>query len=144
MTVNVVSMYELNSINALSSRGDFWPPICRLFGYGTVDWIAFQLALRIYDDSCVILEIDPGTVDSPVNFTLADDHCWRHLSAELGFPVAANGDENDIANGSGRVSVEMTLPVADADELQWFGARVIGAVEDGADWQARYDLVPAA
>ncbi len=58
------------------------------------------------------------------------------LLTELGLTLL-DGSDNHVTGGGGRETVKTGTDAVDGDDEEVLGARVVGAVHDGTDWQSQ-------
>jgi hypothetical protein len=121
LTILLTSHYLLRS--GSYSR----PPLGRLSTYRAFDIGALHLTASIRNHACIVLELDPSSVDTPEWACLSNDDGIEYL-ATCFWSTAPYGDADHVAHSSGRVAACHAALLQDGNQLHDLRASVVHAV----------------
>ena len=124
-------------------RGDLGPQVSSLLGNWASNAGTLHLALGVYDDSRVVLEVDDGAILAAPALALTDDDGVEDLLAELWLALLDGGHDH-VAECGSRKSVKTTVAALHGNDVEVLRASVVGAVDDGTDGQCERDAEAAA
>jgi hypothetical protein len=145
----------VSSLNdSTRGRGDTGPQVGTFLGDGTSDGRTLHFTLGVDNDTGIVLKVEENTVSAAPGLALTNNNTSHNcdkraylamhahstlfaiiqltLLSQFGLTLLDRADKH-ITTTSGRESVETTLDVADSDNIQVLGTRVIGAVHNSTN-----------
>ena len=112
--------------------GDTRPEVGALLSHGAGHGRSLHLTLIVHDHTCIVLEVQECSLLTPDGLSLTHHHSGVHSLSKLGLSLLARSHD-EISGSSGGKSVLTALHTPDGDNLQGFGAGVVGTVEHSSN-----------
>ena len=123
-----------------SVGGDTGPKFGALLGHGSRNGGSLHFALVVDNHSGRVLKVDKDTFLPAKGFALSDDNSRQDFFAEFGLALFDRAHDH-VAGTGFRVTIEASSNVANANDVEILGSRIVGAVHNSGRGETCRDTV---
>mmetsp|Transcript_27048 Transcript_27048/g.64190 ORF Transcript_27048/g.64190 Transcript_27048/m.64190 type:complete len:164 (+) Transcript_27048:71-562(+) len=113
-------------------RGNTGPKFRTLLSNRSTNGTALHFALVVHDDPGAVLEVDKNTLLPSETLALPDDDGRHDFLSQLWLSLL-DGTHNHVSRAGLWEAVQSAANVADGDDVQVLGTRVVRAVHNGGN-----------